>query len=76
MVAVAYADHAAAAVPPPETVRRPGAGAPVSDGVLLDTWGKDGGDLFDHMGEARLRAWVARRGPAGLLVALAGSLTA
>ena len=74
VVAVAYADHTAAEVPPPETVlglaREAGVG-----GVLLDTWGKGGGNLFDHMGEARLRSWVADARAGGLLVALAGSLS-
>jgi uncharacterized protein (UPF0264 family) len=74
VVAVAYADHAAAAVPPPETVLDLARAAGV-DGVLLDTWGKGAGDLFDHMGEARLRSWVAEARAGGMLVALAGSLT-
>ena len=47
-----------------------------ADGVLLDTWGKDGGDLFHHMAEPALRAWIEQARAAGLLVALAGSLSA
>ncbi|MEP6687330.1 MAG: (5-formylfuran-3-yl)methyl phosphate synthase [Gemmatimonadales bacterium] len=74
VIAVAYADHVAAGVPAPENVTRL-AQASGAHGVLLDTWGKDGRDLFHHVAEARLRAWVEAAQAAGLLVALAGSLT-
>ena len=46
-----------------------------ASGVLLDTWGKDGGDLFHHLAEPALRAWIAQARAARLLVALAGSLS-
>jgi uncharacterized protein (UPF0264 family) len=74
VIAVAYADHAAAGVPSPEDVTRLAQVSGVR-GVLLDTWGKDGRDLFHHVAEPRLRAWVEAAQAAGLLVALAGSLT-
>jgi uncharacterized protein (UPF0264 family) len=75
VIAVAYADYEAAGAPAPETVVRM-AGASGADGVLLDTWAKDGGDLFHHLAEPALRAWIGQARAAGLLVALAGSLSA
>jgi uncharacterized protein (UPF0264 family) len=74
VIAVAYADYLAAGAPTPETVARLAA-ATGADGVLLDTWGKDGGDLFHHLAEPALRAWIEQARAAGLLVALAGSLS-
>jgi len=74
VVAVAYADYLAAGAPAPETVARLAA-ATGADGVLVDTWGKDGGDLFHHMAEPALRGWIEQVRAAGLLVALAGSLS-
>jgi uncharacterized protein (UPF0264 family) len=74
VVAVAYADYLAAGVPAPGTVARLAAAAG-ADGVLLDTWGKDGGDLFHHLAEPALGAWIGQVRAAGLLVALAGSLS-
>ena len=74
VIAVAYADYMAAGAPAPETVARLAAATGV-DGVLLDTWGKDGGDLFHHLAEPALRAWIGQVRAAGLLVALAGSLS-
>ena len=75
VIAVAYADYEAAGAPASETVVRTGRGHG-RHGVLLDTWGKDGGDLFHHMAEPALRAWIGQANAAGLLVALAGSLSA
>jgi uncharacterized protein (UPF0264 family) len=75
VIAVAYADYAAAGAPSPETVVRI-ARASGADGVLLDTWAKDGGDLFHHLAAPALRAWIGQAKAAGLLVALAGSLSA
>ncbi len=74
VVVVAYADHAAAGAPPRDAVRRMAAfrGA---RGVLLDTFLKDGRTLFDHVAEPELRAWIDDASRAGLLVALAGSLS-
>ena len=74
VVAVAYADYVAAGAPAPETVARLAAAAG-ADGVLLDTWGKDGGDLLHHLAEPVLHAWIGQVRAAGLLVALAGSLS-
>ena len=74
VVAVAYADYVAAGAPAPEMVARIAAVSGAS-GVLLDTWGKDGGDLFHHLAEPALRAWIAQARAARLLVALAGSLS-
>lgn len=75
VIAVAYADHEAAGAPAREMVSRAGARVGVR-GVLLDTYRKDGRDLFAHAGEAELSRWVAEARAAGLLVALAGSLSA
>jgi (5-formylfuran-3-yl)methyl phosphate synthase len=74
VVAVAYADYVAAGAPAPETVARIAA-VSGARGVLLDTWGKDGGDLFHHLAASALRAWIGQARAAGLLVALAGSLS-
>jgi uncharacterized protein (UPF0264 family) len=74
VVAVGYADYVAAGAPAPEAVARMAAVAGAM-GVLLDTWDKDGGDLFHHLAEPALRAWIGQARAAGLLVALAGSLS-
>jgi (5-formylfuran-3-yl)methyl phosphate synthase len=74
VIAVAYADYVAAGAPAPETVVRIAA-ATGAAGVLLDTWGKDGGDLFHHLAEPALRGWIGQARATGLLVALAGSLS-
>jgi uncharacterized protein (UPF0264 family) len=74
VVAVGYADHLAARAPAPDAVLRLALAAGAS-GVLLDTWDKGSGDLFHHVAESELAAWVADARGAGLLVALAGSLT-
>lgn len=74
VIAVAYADHVAAGAPAPDTVARLAA-ATGADGVLLDTWGKDGEDLFHHVTQPALRTWIGQARAAGLLVALAGSLS-
>jgi uncharacterized protein (UPF0264 family) len=73
VVAVAYADHRRAASPPPGAVADLAADAG-ADGVLLDTWTKDGRDLFAWMDPRGLRDWVTRVRLAGLLAAVAGSL--
>jgi uncharacterized protein (UPF0264 family) len=73
VVAVAYADHREAGSPEPSAIavlaRRIGA-----DAVLLDTWTKDGRDLFAWMSPSVLKEWVARVRIAGLAVAVAGSI--
>jgi (5-formylfuran-3-yl)methyl phosphate synthase len=75
VIAVAYADYEAAEAPTPEAVVRMAATSG-ADGVLLDTWAKDGGDLFHHLAEPALRGWIGQARAAGLLAALAGSLSA
>ncbi|MEO6055881.1 MAG: (5-formylfuran-3-yl)methyl phosphate synthase [Gemmatimonadales bacterium] len=75
VIAVAYADQEAAGAPDRHTVSRIAARVGVG-GVLLDTFVKDGRDLFAHVGDGDLGAWVERARQAGLLVALAGSLSA
>jgi uncharacterized protein (UPF0264 family) len=75
VIVVAYADHAAAGAPPRDVVSRLAAAAG-AHGVLLDTWMKDGRDLFHHVGPSELRRWVVDAKREGLLVALAGSLSA
>ena len=73
LIVVAYADHALAGSPTPRAVigiaREAGA-----SGVLLDTYGKDGRNLFQHAEEEKVRAWASAVRAAGLMVALAGSL--
>ena len=73
VILVAYADHQAAGSPSPDDVVRI---ADLTDaaGVLLDTYGKDGRHLLDHIDDGGLRAWTARAARRGRLVALAGSL--
>lgn len=73
LIVVAYADHAFAGSPSPLAVLAVAREAGAS-GVLLDTYGKDGRDLFQHVVEDDLRAWASEAKTANLLVALAGSL--
>lgn len=75
LVAVAYADaHRAGSIAPGrlvEAAARSGAA-----GVLLDTADKDGPGLRASIALRALRDWVSTAHQAGLLVALAGRLTA
>lgn len=73
VIVAAYADHEAASSPSPDFALRL-AVETGAHGVLLDTWGKDGRTLFDHLPAAVLRAWIDRCRRHELLVALAGSL--
>ena len=73
MVAVAYADHDAAHAPAPDDVLR-AAAAGGADGLLVDTWRKDGRGLLDHLGLERLAALSAEARSTGLFFAVAGSL--
>jgi (5-formylfuran-3-yl)methyl phosphate synthase len=73
LIAVAYADHARAGLPPPDTVA-PHAIDTGCWGILLDTAVKDGHGLLSWIAPAALASWVARVRRAGLLTALAGSL--
>jgi uncharacterized protein (UPF0264 family) len=74
VIAVAYVDHEAAGAPARGQIGEAAARAGAR-GVLLDTYGKDGRDLFAHLGERELHRWVDEIRGAGLLVALAGSLS-
>ena len=73
VIAVAYADHAVAGAPARHAVSRVAAEVG-AHGILLDTWRKDGRDLFHHVDAHALREWIEESGRLGLLVALAGSL--
>jgi hypothetical protein len=75
VVLVAYADRGATAgLVPREVVRL--AARIQAHGVLLDTWSKDGGDLFAFMTPGEVKAWVEAARTAGLMPAVAGSLRA
>jgi (5-formylfuran-3-yl)methyl phosphate synthase len=74
VIAVAYADHRQAGSPEPFTVARLAAAAG-ADGILLDTWTKDGTDVFAWMPPSILKEWTAAGRPLGLGVAVAGSIT-
>jgi uncharacterized protein (UPF0264 family) len=73
IVAVAYADHGAAATVAPRDVLRAAIAAGAS-GLLVDTWLKDGRGLLDHVPLERLGALSTSARAAGLLFAVAGSL--
>jgi uncharacterized protein (UPF0264 family) len=75
VILVAYADHAAAGAPSRDDVTRLAARFG-GLGVLLDTCVKDGRNLFAHVDHDVLRDWVLDAKRSGLLVAVAGSLTA
>jgi uncharacterized protein (UPF0264 family) len=74
IVAAAYADFGEALAPAPDAVRIAAARLGAA-GVLLDTRTKDGRDLLHWMPSARLRGWIGAARGAGLLTAIAGSLT-
>jgi uncharacterized protein (UPF0264 family) len=74
VIAVAYADHREAGSPEPFTVARL-AGSAGADGVLLDTWTKDGRDVFAWMSPSILKEWTAAGRFLGLGVAVAGSIS-
>ena len=75
VVAVAYADHAVARAPSREAIAAL-AGETGARGVLLDTWSKDGRDLFAWATIHELEDWVGQAKSRGLLTGVAGSLTA
>jgi uncharacterized protein (UPF0264 family) len=75
VIAVAYADAERVGGPHPDLILEAAAAARV-EGVLLDTADKHGPGLRHLMAAATLRAWVTAAHEAGLLVALAGKLTA
>jgi uncharacterized protein (UPF0264 family) len=72
-VAVVYADWQAARAPAPEDVLALATefGSPA---LLVDTWSKSVGDLFDRWPAERLAEFAARVRAAGIHLVLAGSL--
>ncbi len=73
-VAVVYADWKAVAAPRPELIH----GAALDIGcrvVLIDTWDKSAGNLFDHGPLDELKSYVNCVRRSGLAVVLAGSLS-
>jgi uncharacterized protein (UPF0264 family) len=75
IIAVAYADADRAASPDPRLIVEAAAHAGAA-GVLLDTADKHGPGLRALMTRASLVSWVVAAHDAGLLVALAGKLSA
>jgi (5-formylfuran-3-yl)methyl phosphate synthase len=73
VVAVAYADHLESGSPEPSAVSALGEAAG-AHGLLLDTWTKDGRDLFAWMSPPLLKEWVARVRTGGMVAAVAGSI--
>jgi (5-formylfuran-3-yl)methyl phosphate synthase len=73
-VAVAYADWQAADAPKPQEVLNAGIelGCPA---LLVDTWNKSFGGLFEHWPATSLHDFVRRVQHQGMVVVLAGSLT-
>ena len=71
IVAVAYADHARALAPSPADVLRASARTGAA-GVLIDTFVKDGRDLFASISDEALAEWIAEARACGLRVAVAG----
>ncbi len=72
-VAVIYADWQACQAPPPGAVIR-AAAEHACQTILFDTWGKQQGNLLDHLGLPALASWRALSRRHGLRVVLAGSL--
>jgi (5-formylfuran-3-yl)methyl phosphate synthase len=73
IIAVAYADNSEAGSAGPEIVWDAAAAAGAS-GVLIDTFSKERGQLFNWAQAERLQNLVAQARQAGLLTALAGGL--
>jgi hypothetical protein len=73
--AVAYADWAHAAAPEPARVIEE-AGRAGCRAVLVDTWGKSKGSLVELWRRAEIAAFVGQARRVGLMVLLAGSLSA
>jgi uncharacterized protein (UPF0264 family) len=74
IVAAACADYEAARAPEPGLLTGVAARLGAA-GVLIDTHTKDGRDLLHWLPPARLREWVGEADGAGLLTAIAGSLS-
>jgi uncharacterized protein (UPF0264 family) len=75
VIAVAYADSARAGSPAPDAMVDATARAGAA-GILLDTADKDGPGLRALFTAGELAAWIGAAHAAGLLVAVAGKLTA
>jgi (5-formylfuran-3-yl)methyl phosphate synthase len=75
VIAVAYADAAAAGTAAPAAIVA-AAGKARCAGVLLDTYQKNGRGLFGFIGQVELACWLDCAHAAGLLSAVAGSLDA
>ena len=73
-VAVVYADWREAESPSPEAVLAVAVESAAA-ALLVDTFGKDGRTLLDHLSIAQLGEFVHHVRGAGLTVVLAGSLT-
>jgi len=74
LIAVGYADAAEIGALPWRLLPEVAHAARIK-GCLIDTAQKDGRHLFDHCPEPALTSWVAECREAGLLSALAGSLS-
>ena len=73
VVAVAYADAREARSVHPHILAKLAADGG-ADGVLLDTWTKDGRDLFAWISSSTLKEWVREARSLRLTVAVAGSI--
>lgn len=73
-IAVAYADADACGAPEVEEIVAAGIETGCA-GILIDTWGKQSGDLLDHLDMRRLEKIRVSTTAAGLLLALAGRIT-
>lgn len=74
-VAVAYADWQTAGAPDPEDLLATAIELH-SPALLIDTWDKSGGALFDHWPVDELTAFLSQVKSRGLMTVLAGSLDA
>jgi uncharacterized protein (UPF0264 family) len=74
LVAVAYADHGRAGSPPPADVVRV-AGRLGCAWLLIDTFDKSRGHVFEHLADDELARLISMARRDGLRVALAGSLS-
>jgi (5-formylfuran-3-yl)methyl phosphate synthase len=75
VIAASYSDYEQARTLSPEQVLETAIDAGAM-GALIDTWSKDGRGLLRHMSVDALAEWVTGARRAGLLTAVAGSLTA
>jgi uncharacterized protein (UPF0264 family) len=75
VIAVAYADASRVSAASPQDVLAAAANAGAA-GILLDTADKSGVGLCGLMSREALREWIAGAREAGLMVALAGKLSA